>query len=126
MNLQTEIAISKANRHIQNLAFGVSILNELPELRDIYRIHVSDMQGAVFIVAPYNLETYRHNRKVLYNAGWTVNRAFTVPSGNRYAHLKKGDDERISYIMEPDIEGSTCKKVKVAEEIAEIFQVACE
>jgi hypothetical protein len=117
-------AISAANLHIQNLETGIDVLNSLPELCNVHRLHVSEIGGDVYIVTMYDLATYRRNRKKLHDGGWKIVTAFTVPSGKRYAHLEK-DGHRISYIMESDIYGSTCKKTKIAEEITDIYQVVC-
>lgn len=126
MNSKRDTAVKAAFLKIEKLAHGIDVIGELPDLCNINRMHISGGDGAVFINAPYDLETYRHNRKVLSAAGWKATMAFVVSDGDRFTHLKKGNDSWITYIMQAGIQGSTCARVKVGEEVTDVYQVSCK
>jgi hypothetical protein len=125
MNDKRNRAMAKARQQIKNLERGIETMRGLPDLRDIARTFVSEVDGAVFIVTAYNLNTYRHNRRALHQDGWSIEHAFTVGDGDgRHSHLKK-DSQKIVYSMDSVLDGSTCARVQVGEVVSPVYQVSC-
>ncbi len=130
MNGKWDEVIAKTERDIEKLRQGMETarrLADLPGLRAVTHAFISNIGGDVFISTAYDLKTYRHNRRVLYLAGWRITGATVVGDGDRrQSYLKKDNAGGITYCMNTATTGSTCTRTKVAEVAQAVYEVVCK
>jgi len=124
-NTIIEQAVQDAQKKIQDLEAGITLLQELPELPDGARVHASNgARGRVYVSLPYNFDLYRPFRQQLCDAGWNAGMVFTVDNGWRYTELHRGD-AWLTVILEAGLQGSTCTLVKVGEKTEPVYRAQC-
>ena len=119
-------ATRDVERNIARLMASMETLQELSKrlnLKNVERIWVG-WNGSVYVDGSYDLETYRHNRRVLYKQGWRAINAFVNDDGTRHSWLKK-DGQRIVYVMDTGTRGSTCQLVEDGERTRKVFTAEC-
>jgi len=118
-------AIKDAQEKIKNIQAYIQVLERLPSPPEGCSLFVSD-NGRVFVDIPYNFEIYRLYRQQLAKADWIATMVYGVgENGKRYTDLMNSDGERLSLVMNPQLQGSACQLVQVGEEIKPVYRVQC-